>query len=395
LSALVSRLSTVVGQVVALSIISRGYGSRAIDGYSFALALALFGALFIDFGTGLRGTREVAAGTRLAPSALARLPFAAVVVIAVALLSVAGRLTSTEAGAVAALAVAQAASALAKGIFWGSLRFGREAMFAIGEVALLAVLLAIGASAAGALPGPMACCALAYVTGAVARWAFVPAHLRPAGSAVRFRAWLSDTAAYGLQSLTVTASAQLDLVILALLVSSRETGVVGAYALGLRVYYAAPMPIESFAAALLPRFVTRESNRVRSSVAAGGVASIGAVSAMAAFVVAAPWLGFHHDVVGALRNVTLILALGMPFRCMAYICGAWLTARGYQRRRFVASATALATMLLLDFALIPTHAASGAAIAMVAADGVLFLGYGLATWSESRGVRTLETAAAG
>jgi Na+-driven multidrug efflux pump len=109
------------------------------------------------------------------------------------------------------------------------------------------------------------------------------------------------------------------------------------------------------------------------------VGSIIAVGAALVFVAIVPVFGYGAAIVSQLRTIMEILSLAFLARCAAYVLGAFVTAQGGQRSRLWSSVGALSTMVGLDFLLIPSYGADGAAVAMVAADWVLFVGYLLGT----------------
>jgi O-antigen/teichoic acid export membrane protein len=268
-----------------------------------------------------------------------------------------------------------AASLLARGIFWGRLMHDRETVFAgLESWGLVGLLIT---AHLGLLPRltPLLYTAFAYSAGAIGRWASMPADARPSFVWTRSIAWLREVAPFGMQGLVTTASAQLDVILLSVLVLHAAVGTVAAYALALRVYYASPMPLEALGSALLPRFVEDPGRYLRTAVlgTVGGTAL--AASGAALFSLIAPQLGYGAAIVHRMREVLLVLALAFLARCCAYVVAAYVLAQDGQRAGLVASLVALITMVALDLTLIPTEGAIGAAWAMVASDWVLLLGW--------------------
>jgi Na+-driven multidrug efflux pump len=143
----------------------------------------------------------------------------------------------------------------------------------------------------------------------------------------------------------------------------------------MRVYYAAPMPLDALASALLPRFVEHPGRYRRAAVLGTAVGTFAAACGAGAFAWAAPVLGYGDAVVRQLRIALVILACSFLARCLAYVLGALVTAQGRQRTRFVSALTSLTVMVALDIVLIPSHGLVGAAWAMVVADWVQIAGY--------------------
>jgi O-antigen/teichoic acid export membrane protein len=372
---LTARGMTTISQVVVFALVVREYGAHALDQYAVAFAVATFGGLVLDFGTSLWATREIARGHCIDAFLLARLPLSVLVTLSVAGGVVSGLLTVEQAVAILVIATAMAMSLLARGVFWGQRIHDRETVFAGLESWGLVILLV--AAHFGLLPRltPLLYTAIAYGAGAVGRWASMPAAIRPSLHASNPIAWVREMAPFGMQGLVTTASAQLDVILLSVLVIHPTAGTIAAYALALRVYYASPMPLEALGSALLPRFVEHPERYRRTAMVgtAGGTAL--AASGAVLFSLIAPHLGYGAIIVHRMREALMVLAFAFLARCSAYVAGAYVTAQGAQRTRLAASLGALVTMVALDLTLIPIKGAIGAAWAMVAADWVLLLGY--------------------
>lgn len=372
---LVARGLTTISQIVVFALVLHEYGPRALDQYAVALAVATFAGLGLDFGTGLWATREVAQGKHADAFLRARLPLAILMAIIIFGGVPAGFLTLGQALAILVTAAGLAASLLARGIFWGRLMHDRETVFTTTESWGLVLLLV--AVHVGVLPGfnPMLYTAFAYAAGALGRWLTMPKEMRPVARLVGTIAWVRKISPYGMQGLVITASAQLDVILLSALLVNGVPGTVAAYALALRVYYAAPMPLEALGSALLPRFVEEPGRYKRialwGTLAGSAVAAVG----ITLFYIFASEFGYGTVIVHRMREVLLVLALAFLARCAAYVAGAYVTAQGGQRTRLIASLSSLVTMVVIDLTLIPTRGAIGAAWAMVASDWVLFLGY--------------------
>ncbi len=370
---------TTLAQVAVFAVIAREQGAKALDSYAVGFSIATFAGLVLDFGMSVWATREVARGNRISAQLRARLPVGGAVLLATALCVEAGVVTPSEGAVVGVLAIAMAASLLARGIFWGRRMHDRETVFGAleswGVVALLVAAHLGGLTMTNALVWT----AIAYTAGAIGRWASMPPEARPIVHNDRTRVWVRELAPFGIQNMVTTASAQLDVVLLALLISHPQAGTVAAYALALRVYYASPMPLEALGAALLPRFVVDASAYRRAATLGTLFGTVLAVSGAATFALAAPVLGYGNELVHVMRNVLAILSLAFLARCSAYVLSAYVIAQGAQLTRLAASVAALGTMVSLDVTLIPLIGAYGAAWAMVAADWVLLVGYLLGT----------------
>jgi O-antigen/teichoic acid export membrane protein len=376
---LLARMFTTLAQVAVFAVIAREYGAKALDSYAVALSIATFAALVLDFGMSVWATREVARNRRISPQLRARVPLVCVVLLATIACAVAGLVPAYEAALVGVVAVAMAASLLARGVFWGRRLHDRETGFAALESWGVVILLL--AARFGALPpsNPLLWTAIAYTVGAIGRWMSMPRDARPTGQSDPTMPWMRELAPFGIQNMVTTASAQLDVILLSILVIHPRPGTVAAYALALRVYYASPMPLEALGAALLPRFVEDAHAYRRAAIIGTLIGTVLAVCGALAFALAAPLLGYGDEIVDLMRTVLLILSLAFLARCSAYVLSAYVVARGAQLTRLAASAAALGTMVALDVTLIPVIGAYGAAWAMVAADWVLLVGYVLGT----------------
>jgi len=378
-STFAARGLTTISQVVVFGLIVRAYGSRALDHYAVAFAIATFGGLVLDFGTSLWATRELAQGKSVHTFIRARLPLLVVFIVSMVGGGLAHVMSGSEVLAVIITSVAMAASLLAKGLFWGARKHDQEMIFAVAESWGLVGLLLL--ARVGGIPhlNPIVFTAIAYGAGAVGRWLRIRRVVELQETTASTLAWAQQMSSFGMQGIVTTASAQLDIILLSVLVVSSAPGTVAAYALALRVYYAAPLPLEALSSALLPRFV-QESGNYRSVALRGTVAgTLLAACGVVVFAAIAPLLGYGVVIVHGLREALLILSCAFFARCAAYVVGAFVTARGRQRERLAASVGAFVTMVALDLLLIPLWGATGAAWAMVASDWVLLAGYIVAT----------------
>ena len=377
---LIARLLTTMCQVVAFAVVEKGYGSDALDRYAVAFAAAIFVGLTIDFGTSTWATRELARRQPINACVRARLPMLGLVIVGLTAGVAAHVLNAGEAIVIVVTGTLLSISYLAKGLFVGQRMHDREMIFAAAESCGM-VLLLVGAYLE-LLPhlSPLIYTAMAYAGGAIGRWLTMPAAIRPSARARGTRWWLKTMTPYGAQSMVMMASTQLDVVLLAVLWATKVPGAVAAYALAMRVYYAAPMPLDALSSALLPRFVERPERYRRVAILGTGAGSLVAASAAGLFAWAAPLFGYSAGIVQQLRVALLILACSFLARCGAYVLGALVTAQGAQRTRLLSAAASLTVMVTLDLILIPSHGLVGAAWAMVAADWVQIAGYALGAW---------------
>jgi O-antigen/teichoic acid export membrane protein len=379
IATLVARGVTTLAQALAFSIVAKTYGVDSLDSYALGFTIATFASLVLDFGTGTWVTRQVALGQPALTYVVARVPLLALGLIAALVVALSGVAPVPETLAIVAMSIAIAISLLGQGLFWGRMMHEREMCFAVAESCL--VLLFLAGNHFAILPGghPLVYTAAAYVIGASARCATLLRKDRPDLGAVDLGSWWRQMRSYGMQSLVTIASTQLDTLLLAALVVGNATGTVAAYALAMRVYYAAPMPLQALGAALLPRFVREPGRQLRVALMGTAIGSLVACTAAVAFVLIVPVFGYGASVVAQLRTVMEILSLAFLARCVAYVLGAFVTAQGGQHSRLWSSVAALGSMVALDFLLIPPYGAKGAAVAMVISDWVLFLGYLLGT----------------
>ncbi|MGN6869083.1 MAG: oligosaccharide flippase family protein [Solirubrobacteraceae bacterium] len=376
---LVARAFTTLAQVAVFAVIAREYGAKALDSYAVALSIATFAALVLDYGMSVWATREVARGNQISPQLRARLPLGFLILLAAAGCAIAGVVAAGEAAVICVLAIAMAASLLARGVFWGRRLHDRETAFAALESWGVVALLLAAHFGAAPRTNALVWTAIAYTAGAIGRWLTMPREARPSGPGNPTSVWMRELTPFGIQNMVTTASAQLDVVLLSLLITHPQPGTVAAYALALRVYYASPMPLEALGAALLPRFVEDAPAYRRGAVIGTLVGTSLAVTGAVAFALLAPVLGYGDTIVHLMRTVLVILSLAFLARCSAYVLSAYVIAQGAQMTRLAASVAALGTMVALDVTLIPLIGAYGAAWAMVAADWVLLVGYLLGT----------------
>jgi O-antigen/teichoic acid export membrane protein len=379
IATLVARGVSTLAQALAFSIVAKTYGVDSLDSYALGFTIATFAGLVLDFGTGTWVTRQVALRQPASTYVVARAPVLALGLIGALVAVVSGAASVPEALAIVAMSIAIAISLLGQGLFWGQMMHEREMCFAVAESCL--VLLFLAGNHFAILPGdhPLVYTAAAYVIGASGRCATLWRKGRPDLGALELGNWWRQMRSYGMQSLVTIASTQLDTILLAALVVGNAPGTVAAYALAMRVYYAAPMPLQAVGAALLPRFVREPERQMRVALLGTAIGSLVACAAAVAFVVIVPVFGYGASVVAQLRTVMEILSLAFLARCVAYVLGAFVTAQGGQRSRLWSSVAALTSMIALDFLLIPVYGAKGAAVAMVISDWVLFLGYLLGT----------------
>jgi O-antigen/teichoic acid export membrane protein len=335
-------------------------------------------AVLVDFGSGVWVSREVAAkGQTRVPWSTNLLFGALTVVFGVGVV----RLEILEGSDVVwscCCATVMAGSMLGRGFLWGLKLHHVEAGAAALETGLLVLvvlaLLAIGGGPS--LVDPIEIAVVCYAIGLAIRLRVV---LKCEALHSGKRVSISELAPYGLQALVTKAGTQLDVVLLALLAPSAAAGEVGGYALALRAYYSAAIPMEALASALLPRLV--ESVRpflglFRKAWLYGGLWT---VATIAAFQWVATSLPISDEVATAASRALTILILAGGIRCGAHLMGALVTAQGKQRERLLASAASLIVMLVLQVTLIPTFGLVGAAWALVAGDIVLVAGYSLST----------------
>jgi O-antigen/teichoic acid export membrane protein len=376
-STFVARVSSMAVQAIGFAIVANMDGSAALNSYAVSTTVAFLGALLLDFGTSTWITRRVALGELPGPFLTARLPLVLIgCAVALGAWSIGG--TDLELPlATLVMAISIGISLTARGVFWGQFEYDWEAGCSIGESVLVVLLLFL--SGTGVLPrlDPIVWPALGYGIGAVARVSIVRFTHDKAFWSRRLPGWWQQTYSYGMENLLVAAGTQLDVLILAVLATSaeQEAGAVAAYALAMRVYYGAPTLVQALAAALLPRFTQDDQEHLSQAwkgTVGGAVVGFGAA---VAFAVGCPLLGYPDSVVTSLRQALAILSLSFAPRCAAYVLGAYLTARGEQRIRVRGSLMAALVMIAGDFALIPLMGANGAAIAMVAADWLLFGAY--------------------
>ncbi len=382
---LLARLLTTLSQAAAFALVEKGYGTQTLDRYAVAFAAATFVGLSLDFGTSTWATRELALRRPAYACVRARLPMLSLVLVGLAVGVGADVLDIGQALEIVAIGAVLAASYLAKGLFMGRRMHEREAIFAAAESALMIALLA--GSFLKILPhlSPLIYTCMAYAAGALGRWVTMPAAIRPArgtGAAGTTAAswWFKTMTPYGAQNMVMMASTQLDVVLLAALWLMPVPGGVAAYALAMRVYYAAPMPLDALSSALLPRFVERPGEHRRTAILGTVLGSLLAACTAGSFAWAAPLFGYSQEIVHQLRVALLILAFSFLARCLAYVLGALVTAQGRQRTRLFSATGSLTVMVTLDLILIPSHGLVGASWAMVAADWVQIVGYAVGVW---------------
>jgi O-antigen/teichoic acid export membrane protein len=374
-STLVARGATTLAQAVAFSVVGKTYGAHALDHYALGFTIATFASLLLDFGTSTWITRELARTGHAPGFVVARIPLALGMLAGASIAVVTGTIGLVEMIAIAVMATALAVSLFGQGIFWGNLLHEREMAFSILETCL--VLAFLVGNHFGVLPGhePLLYTAAGYALGAIGRCFAFPKDRRPDFGALNVPEWWKTMHSFGMQSIVTVASTQLDTILLSIFLVNGKAGTVAAYALSMRVYYAAPMPLQAVAAALLPRFVREPGRHKRDAIRGTVMGSVLAASGVAVFVVIVPIFGYGPVVVEQLRTVMEVLTIAFFARCVAYVLGAFVTAQGGQRARLWSSVASLTTMVSLDLALIPGHGAVGAALAMVAADWVLLVGY--------------------
>lgn len=377
---LVARMLTTLSQAAAFALVEKAYGTQTLDRYAVAFAAATFVGLSLDFGTSTWATRELALRQPVYACLRARLPMLSLVALGLAVGVVTHDLDIAEALEIVAMGAVLAASYLAKGLFMGRRMHEREAVFAALESCLMIGLL-VGAYLK-VLPhlSPLLYTSMAYAVGALGRWLTMPVALRPSQGAGGVGWWFKTMTPYGAQNMVMMASTQLDVVLLAALWLTPIPGGVAAYALAMRVYYAAPMPLDALSSALLPRFVERPEEHRRTAILGTVAGTLIAASSAALFAWIAPLFGYSEAIVHQLRVSLLILSFSFLARCMAYVLGALVTAQGRQRTRLFSATGSLTVMVTLDLILIPHYGLIGASWAMVAADWVQIVGYAVGVW---------------
>jgi O-antigen/teichoic acid export membrane protein len=376
----VARVLTTLSQVLAFAIVEKAYGTNALDRYAVAFAVATFVGLALDFGTSTWATREVAQSHTITAGVRARLPMLGLVILGLCAAVATQVLSAGEAVVIVLTGVLLSGSYLAKGVFMGQRMHDREMVFAAAESFGLVVLLA--GAYLKILPhlAPLIYTAVAYAGGATGRWLTMPSDTK-ASIGARGTPWsFAGMVPYGAQNIVMMASAQLDVLLLAAFWTAKVPGAIAAYALAMRVYYAAPMLLDALGSALLPRFVHQPGRYRRVAIQGTVAGSIVAASAAGLFAWVAPLFGYSTEIVRQLRLALLILACSFFARCGAYVLGALVTAQGGQRARLLSASASLAVMVALDLILIPAQGLVGAAWALVVADWVQVGGYALGAW---------------
>lgn len=386
-SALLGRLASASAQVACLLIIDHRLGSHALDRYVLIYTLTGLAGTVIDFGSGVWLVREIAAGRPVRFAWRTKIGALFFIILAAVWGLHADELSGQEVAWGLVWTIVSAATMMARGILWGLRAHHIEACAAALETCGLAIALAILPMSFLEPIGPMGLALFAYGGGLAYRSAVVSRrNLRrsPGGISV------ATLAPYGLHGFVSYAGMRVDVVLLYALGATATPGALAGYALALRAYAAAAIPLEAVSTALLPRLVTGVGPYIgkilRVWLGGGLLATAGVLASLWLL----PMIEGSPAVIASTRPVLMILVFSVGLRCGASLLGAIVTAQGRQSERLAASAASLVTMVGLDFLLIPTHGVVGAAWAFAISDAVLVSLYGASAARIVRTSRTLE-----
>jgi O-antigen/teichoic acid export membrane protein len=367
-AALFGRLASAGGQFACLLFIGGRLGGHVLDRYVLMFTLVGLAATVVDFGSGTWAMREVAADRPLRFAWRIRVCAFLLIVVVALLMIRSGHLSEREAAFGLAWMALSASTLLARGALWGLRSHHIEAYAGALETCGLAAALALLPTHIIEPVGPVGLAVLAYASGLALRIVFLlRQRLQTSPAAVS----IATLAPYGLQSFVTFAGMRLDVVLLYSMGAGIEPGALGGYAVALRAYAAAPMPVEAVSAALLPRMVRSVEPYISQirRLWLGGAAI--ATAAVYAFMWLLPRIETSAAIGTAAGSVLRVLIFSIGLRCGAYLLGAIVTAQGRQAERLLASAASLVTMVVLDLLLIPHHGAVGAAWAFAVSDVVL------------------------
>lgn len=381
------RIVSASGQFACLLLIGGRLGGHALDRYVLIFTAAGLAAALVDFGSGMWAMREVAAARALRFAWRTKFGAFLLVVVVGLCATRTDHLSGTELAQGLAWTAVAAGTLLARGTLWGLRAHHIEAYAAALETSVQAVALVLLPTDVIEPIGPVGLALIAYAIGLALRAGFLLRRKVPTSSATISVATLAP---YGLQGFVTFAGMRLDVILLYSLGTIATPGALGGYAVALRAYAAAPIPLEAASAALLPRLVHSVGpyvTTIRRIWLGGALAATGGVFAFMSLI---PAMEASATIVAATRSVLSILIFSVGLRCGAYLLGAVVTAQGRQTERLVAASASLVVMVLLDLILIPYHGIVGAAWAFAVSDVVLVALYAA---SAARIIRSGRTAA--
>jgi len=384
---------------VATAILARKLDNRAFGDFSFAVSYFMFVGIFFDFGLFLPAARLAAGGT---PEARRRVIGAALVAfgaVAAAFVLVNFVLSiwiddvfNVDAASAirlaAPLAIAFPFQPVALRLAQGVDRLHVYSIsYALGQLTLVAALalLLVGGARLDAESAT-----LLRAGAALAGMLWLAAWLRPQFVAVRNHvAELARQArSYGFQvylgNVLGIGTYNMDVMMVAAWSNSRQ---VGLYALAVAMTNVIGLPVIGYSSALFPRLVGRSRLDYRWIALALAVGIIGAAALVG---LARPLIDlfFSERYRGAVPLV-LPLALAQIVRGVTGVYNAFLSAnaRGVELRN--AAIVLMVSNVALNFALIPSYGAKGAAWASLVA---LVANFGAHVWYYRRSLRQTETA---
>jgi O-antigen/teichoic acid export membrane protein len=202
--------------------------------------------------------------------------------------------------------------------------------------------------------------------------------LRPRYDPSQWRAMMREVLPFALAAAVGLIYFRLAIVIMSYISTDRETGIYSAAQRIVEAVAALPWLVTSAGFPILARAARDDETRLRAALQrlfevtlllGGGAAIMGVAGAKFAIAVVAG--GDFKDSVGVLQILVCSLL-------MTFLVATWSSALlsiGEYRRILWANLGALLTTAILSFALIPSMDAEGAAIATVAAESALALGY--------------------
>jgi O-antigen/teichoic acid export membrane protein len=390
---LASGVSTLL-TAAATAIFARQLTSRAFGDFSFAISFFMFVGMFFDFGLFLPAARIAAAAepeTRRRVVGAALVAFAGVaaafVAVAVVLSIWIDAVFNVDAGPAiriaAPLALVFPFQSVALRLAQGVERLHVYSIsYALGQlilVAALAVMAGVGTSV------DTTTATLLRVGAALAGMLWLAVWLRPRFAGVRdhIAELVRQARSYGFQvylgNVLGIGTYNMDVLMVAAWTSSRQ---VGLYALAVAMTNVIGLPVIGYSSALFPRLVGRTRLDYRWVAVA---LAVGAVGAAALVGLARPLvdLFFSHRYDGAVALV-LPLALAQIVRGVTGVYNGFLSAnaRGVELRN--AAIVLMVSNVALNFALIPSYGARGAAWASLAA---LVANFAAHVWYYRRSLR--------
>lgn len=378
----------------ATAIFARQLTSRAFGDFSFAISFFMFVGMFFDFGLFLPAARIAAAAepeTRRRVVGAALVAFAGVaaafVAVAVVLSIWIDAVFNVDAGPAiriaAPLALVFPFQSVALRLAQGVERLHVYSIsYALGQlilVAALAVMAGVGTSV------DTTTATLLRVGAALAGMLWLAVWLRPRFAGVRdhIAELVRQARSYGFQvylgNVLGIGTYNMDVLMVAAWTSSRQ---VGLYALAVAMTNVIGLPVIGYSSALFPRLVGRTRLDYRWVAVA---LAVGAVGAAALVGLARPLvdLFFSHRYDGAVALV-LPLALAQIVRGVTGVYNGFLSAnaRGVELRN--AAIVLMVSNVALNFALIPSYGARGAAWASLAA---LVANFAAHVWYYRRSLR--------